>query len=284
MGASTAAAVAGIASAAVSMGTSIYGATQSGDAASSANNAIQGGVASANDTQRYMYDQMRSDLNLYRFAGNNALDQYMQNLGTPAEGTEMFNTYKNYVNSGFKGVEDPSVQYVQDQASNAVQKSAAAKGGLLSGGAEKALQKNAANIASTYWQNAFNNYLNQGNAYKNLYNTYETSHNNYLQQLLSAAQMGQNSATATGSAGLTAGNALANNALLSAVSNANNAVSQGNAASNVASSTGSGIGSILSQLGGMNWGNILGNGRTSSYYDPGIGETMITSGNVSTFS
>lgn len=98
-------------------------------------------------------------------------EKYADSLGYSDEAKSAWNKYSNYLDNGFQGVEDPSIQYVQDQALKATQASAAAKGGLLSGGTQKAIEEKAGNIASTYWQEAYNNYLNKVKALQGEYST-----------------------------------------------------------------------------------------------------------------
>lgn len=54
----------------------------------------------------------------------------------------------------------PGQQYIVDQSNQALQRSAAAKGGLLSGGTLKDIDANTQSLASTNYQNVFNNAYN----------------------------------------------------------------------------------------------------------------------------
>lgn len=227
---------------------------------SEADDEVQQATQQASDQQWKMYQQMREDLAPYREAGTNFLRDYDYQTSYGAMDPTALSAYRMYqdlvMNNKpqfqFAGVEDPSIGYIQDQALKATQKGAAARTGVLSGTTQNALQKNAANIASTYWQNAYQNALNkygqdvgaygtEAGALQNLFSTYQNNRQNYLQSLLSGAQLGQNAATATGTAGLTTGNQLAGNALLSGLSSANNAV-------NTASTIGSGVSNLGQNL------------------------------------
>lgn len=237
----------------VDAATSIFGGDEADDE-------VQQATQQANAQQLEMYKQMREDLAPYRESGTNFLRDYGFQTSYGAMDPTALYTYRmlhDYLTGerpqfSFAGVEDPSIGYIQDQALKATQKGAAAKTGVLSGTAQNALQKNASNIASTYWQNAYQNSLNKYNqdigaystnvnALQNLFGTYQNNRQNYLQSLLSGAQMGQNAATATGTAGLTTGNQLANNALLSGLSSAN-------AAANTYGAIGSGVSNIGQNL------------------------------------
>ena len=248
-----------------------------------ADDEMQQATQQASDQQWKMYQQIREDLAPYRESGTNFLRDYGYQTSYGAMDPTALYTYRmlhDYVTGerpefSFAGVEDPSIGYIQDQALKATQKGAAARTGVLGGTTQNALQKNAANIASTYWQNAYQNALNKYGqdvgaygtgvgALQNLFDTYQNNRQNYLQSLLSGAQLGQNAATATGTSGLTTGNQLASNALLSGISSANKAV-------NTASTIGSGVSNF-----GQNLSTLLNSlnqpSNTSTYSVPG-GET-----------
>lgn len=287
MGASTAAAVAGVASAAVSIGTNVYNASKSKSASQQATNSTQNAADYASQVQWEMFDQMREDLAPYRTAGQNFLSTLGSNLDLgEAKANNAIADWQSYVKNnrpgvfaGITGVEDPSLAFVQSEAQKAVERGAASRYGALSGATQQALQNRAGDVASTYWQNAYQNALGKYNAnlagynttasgLGNVYNAYAGRYQNYLQNLLSAAGMGQNAAAMTGSAGIQTGNALAQNRLLSGLAAANNAVSQGNASGQQANAIGSGLSSMIGQISGMNWGG--GGGGVSSYspYSP----------------
>lgn len=241
-----------------------------------ADDSMQQATQQANNQQLAMYNQMRSDLSPWTEAGKNYLQDYAYQLSYGAMNpTELYyyQLLHDYVTGArpefsFAGVQDPSIGYIQDQALKATERGAAARTGVLSGSTQNALQKNAANIASTYWQNAYQNALNKYgqdvNAYgtnvsglQNLFNTYHNTRQNYLQSILSGAQLGQNAAATTGAGALTTGNQLANNTLLSGLSSANNAVSQANALGGGISNFGQNLSTLLSSMNRPN--------NTSSY-------------------
>jgi hypothetical protein len=99
----------------------------------------------------------------------------------------------------FYKYEDPGYAFRLQQGSQALQNSAAAGSGALSGAALKDLLGYNQDAASTEYNNAFNRY--------------QTQQGNIFQRLLGIAQLGQGSAAQTGSIGATlAGNAGANTA------------------------------------------------------------------------
>lgn len=97
----------------------------------------------------------------------------------------------------------PGYQFTLDQGRNAIQNSAAAQGGLLSGGTEAALDQYSQGLASTNYQQAFNNALTQ---YGTAYNTFQNNQANQFNRLASVAGLGQTSATNLGTAGQLAAN------------------------------------------------------------------------------
>lgn len=269
-----------------------------------ADDQVQQATQKADQTQWKMYQQMREDLGPYRSGGENLWGQYQNALQGGAmtpEQAELKNYLQNYIQKGgpqygvqapqfsFAGIQDPSIAYVQGEAQKAAERSAAARQGALSGSAVTAAQKQAANIGSTYWQNAYQNALSkyggdiqkygadisgynaQQNAYgnqaqllSNLFNTGQNVQNNYLQQLMEGSRLGQNSAAVTGAAGQYTGNALANNALLSGVSGANQAVSAANTISGGANNLLKGIGNLYESNKATQTPT-----NTTSYYEPG---------------
>jgi hypothetical protein len=101
--------------------------------------------AAANATQLQMYNQQRQDAQPWTQVGLSALTQ-MQDPSFQ----------KSFSFADYQ--QDPSYQYQLDEATKALQKSAAAKGGLLSGATMRSLASTATNMANQNYQNAFNNY------------------------------------------------------------------------------------------------------------------------------
>jgi hypothetical protein len=84
----------------------------------------------------------------------------------------------------------PGEQYMLQQAQQAGNMSAAASGNLLTGGTAKALENNAEGMASTNYQNAYTNALQN---YQTNYNTFQTNQTNQYNRLANIAGMGQTS-------------------------------------------------------------------------------------------
>lgn len=91
---------------------------------------------------------------------------------------------------------DPGYQFRMDQGSQALQRSAAAKGSLLGGGTLKALARYGQDYASNELNNAFNRY--------------QVNRSNQINPLFSLAGLGQTSAGQVASSGTSLGNNAAN--------------------------------------------------------------------------
>jgi hypothetical protein len=117
--------------------------------------------------QQKQYDQQRADLQPWMQAGQTALGQ-LGNLTSDAN-------WKSFGMDQFQ--QDPGYQFRLDQGMKALQNSAAARGGLLSGNTMKGITDYSQGAASQEYQNAFNRY--------------QTERNSRLNSLQSLAGLGQ---------------------------------------------------------------------------------------------
>ena len=116
-----------------------------------------------------------------------------------------------YTPSAFNFQADPGYAFTLAEGNKALNASAAARGGLISGNALTAAQKYGQGLGSTYYQQAYGNYLSKNAQDLQAYNV-NTSNNQFL------TNIGQASANNTGAAiGTTA------------ASNASNIIGAGNA-------------------------------------------------------
>ena len=210
----------------------------------------------AADLQNQQYQQTREDQAPYREAGYNALGR-MQNMAGNVPGAFKFGM------SDFQ--QDPGYQFRMDQGMKAIERSAAARGGLLSGNTGGALQNFGQGLASQEYQNAYNRALTG-------YNTGVASENQLYNRQAGLAGIGQTAANFIGTAG-------ANNA-----ANVGNLMTSGaaaQAAGNVgmANSFTQGVGQYLNYNQGNNLVSALrGNGRyppgqtSASVWDASAGE------------
>lgn len=163
-------------------GSSLLGANSAKEAAQ-----IQADSArQANELAYKMYQEQKGLQEPYRAAGVTAQNRLMDVLGlsgnTGAADYGIAN--KNFTPSDL--TTDPSYQFRLGEGLKALDRQAAMRGGLISGGAIKAAQEYGQQSASQEYQNAFNRY--------------QTNRSNLLQPLGSLVNSGQNAAANTGAA------------------------------------------------------------------------------------
>lgn len=167
----------------------------------------------------------------------------------------------------------PGYQFAQDQGQQAIQRSAAANGNLLTGGTEKALDQYSQGLADTNYQQVYNNALGQ---YQMGYNQFENNQTNLYNRLASLAGLGQTTASQLNQQGQSAANGVSNILLGSGQQigqNINNAgaarasgyVGQANAISGGLSSLGNSA-SLLALLGQGGSSGLGGNLNASNGY------------------
>lgn len=172
-------------------GSALLGAGASIISGNKAAGAAEDAAAQSAAVQKYMYDQTRSDYQPYREVGYKALDKlagmYLGTGGSPgaAPGPGSY--------GGF--MESPGYQFRVDEATKAIERSAAARGGLRSGATMDALQRRVQGVAS----GEFENYANR---LANLAGVGQSATG-------STAQAGQNYASGASQAYTNAGNARA---------------------------------------------------------------------------
>jgi hypothetical protein len=140
----------------------------------------------------------------------------------------------------------PGYQFTLQQGQNAIQNSAAAQGNLLSGGTEAALDQYSQGLASTNYQQAFNNALTQ---YGTAYNTFENNQANQFNRLASVAGLGQVTAGQLGQEGAQAANTTANIDLTTGAQQGQDAVNAASAMASGYNAIGNAANSGLNSLG-----------------------------------
>lgn len=151
-------------------------------ASQNAANTQAGAAQNAADAQMQQYYQTRADLAPWRQAGATALGQ----LGElTANGGDL---NRNFSMADFQA--DPGYAFRMQQGLQAIQGSAAARGGLLSGGVLKDLSGYSQGLASQEYGNAFNRF--------------ETQNQDRYNRLAGLAGLGQSATSATGQFGANA--------------------------------------------------------------------------------
>lgn len=197
----------GLGSVALSSLGSLYGAGQIGKAATNAANIGAGAADRATQLQQNQYDQSRLDLAPWRTAGTNALAQLTAGTAPGGQFTKQFGM------SDFEA--DPGYGFRMSEGLKALDRSAASRGGLLSGATLKGAQRYGQDMASQEYQNAFNRYqTNRGNALNPLQSLAGVGQTAVNQGITSGQQyatnvgnLGMNTAANQANAGLTAAQA-----------------------------------------------------------------------------
>lgn len=156
-----------------------------------------------------------------------------------------------YTPAAFNFQADPGYAFTLDQGLKAMNATAAARGGLISGNALAAGQRYGQGLGSTYYQQAFNNYLSNNAQNLQAYNT-NTANQQYL------ANLGQSSANNQANAIGNFGNSAASNTIGAGNANAAGQVGSANAYNNAITQ---GVGAYqTNQL-----YNMIGNQNKSTY-------------------
>jgi len=223
---------------------SIAGSALIGNLASSrASSAQQQSAGEATQAQRDIADQQTAlqreqylkqlELNApFREAGLTGTNMLLAQLqGGPYASAHFGGGSPNYTLQNFGATDfqaDPGYAFRLSEGMKALDRTAASRGGLLSGATLKGAQRYGSDLASQEYQNAFNRYQTnrafQAQEYGNEFNRYQTERNNMLAPLQSLAGVGQsatqqaqqasqNYATGTSNALGNYGNAAASNAI-----------------------------------------------------------------------
>jgi hypothetical protein len=189
-----------------------------------------------------------------------ALNQPFYNTGVTAN--QQLSNQTPYTPAAFNFQADPGYAFTLGEGNKQMNATAAARGGLISGNALTAGQKYGQGLGSTYYQQAYNNYLANNAQNLQAYNT-NTANKQFL------ANQGQSSANNTANAIGNFGNAAAANTI-----GAGNALAAGT------------VGSANAYTGAFNTGvnayqtnamiNMLGNRNTSAYNVTNNGDGTVT--------
>jgi len=157
----------------------------SGSAAKSAASTQSAAADRAAELQYQQFMQTREDQAPYRAAGVNALAELQRTAGN-VPGAFKFgaNDYQ----------QDPGYAFRLSEGQKALDRSAAARGGLISGGALKAAGRYGQDMASQEYQNAYNRALTG-------YNTGVASENQLYNRQAGLAGIGQTATNLVGTAG-----------------------------------------------------------------------------------
>jgi len=200
----------------------------SSDSSSNAAQSAAGTSAAASDAavaeQRRQFDIAQANQQPFLTAGTGAINQLAAGVAPGGRFTQ------NFTPADFLANQDPGYGFRMSEGVKALDRSAASRGGLLSGATLKGVEQYGQGLASQEYQNAFNRY--------------QTNRANQLNPLQSLAGVGQTTATALGQQGSNmAGNV--GNIMMGSAAN------QGNAAMAAAGARNSAYGGAANMLGRM---------------------------------
>lgn len=189
-------------------------------------------------------------------------------------------SYQPFSFSGDVLKNDPAYQFDLDQGQQAIQRSAAAQGGVVSGGALKDLADYTQSNALNAYQTAYNtelgsyntNYANALQQYQTAYNVWQNDQANSYNRQQGVATLGENAAVGAGSQGTAAANNVAAINSTTANSLGNYATQAGNAAAagtvGVSNAIGNTVNSLNNQYTNYKTLQALKNASSSSYSKP----------------
>ena len=182
--------------AAAILGAAVIGGAASASASSKAAKAQTRAAQDANAAQERMFEKQTQLQEPFRQGGLTAQQEIMQLLGIGGD--------KNAAGYGSMGKafgasdfqQDPGYAFRQSEGMKALERSAAARGNLLSGSTLKGVQRFGQDLASQEYQNAFNRYQVERSAKLNPLQSLMGSGQSATNVLTGAAgQMGQNEAS-----------------------------------------------------------------------------------------
>lgn len=181
-------------------------------------------AADANRLNKEIFDIQRADQQPWRQAGMSALNQLQGGMNDMS---------RSFTMSDF--MKDPGYQFRMDEGLKAIDRSAAARGGLNSGATMKALTRFGQDLAS--------------NEYTNAYNRFKNDQTQRFNQLSSLAGVGQVANNQIGNAAAQYGAQTSNNILGVGNAQAANLMNQANFGQQlVGSAFGAGMGALFSDI------------------------------------
>lgn len=193
--------------AAAVVGSAVVGGYMSSQASKSAAKTQANAARDASAVELAMFEQTREDQTPWREAGQTALKQLTSGTVNGGE----FN--RNFTLSDF--TRDPGYQFRMDQGQQALERSAAARGGVMNGGTLKSLSRYGQDYASGEYNNAYSRWNND-----------QTTRFN---RLSTVAGLGQTANNVTAQLGQQTANSIGNNTMSGAAATAAGQVGSANA-------------------------------------------------------
>jgi hypothetical protein len=230
----------------------VFGFGPASKQADAANNAAQAGLTASREAtalQKQMYDQTRTDQTPWRNAGTNALAQMNWGMGLPSGGDSGATPFQGQGQQGslmqkfgasdFQ--QDPGYSFRLSEGMKGLERSAAARGGLLSGAALKGITRYNQDMGSQEYQNA--------------YNRFNSDQSTQYNRLAAMAGLGQTANGVNAAAGQNYANQAGNNMMTNGANQGNAALMAGNARASSYNNLGSAINTGMN----YNWSSLFGN-------------------------
>ena len=174
---------------------SLFGGLFGGNASAQASKQYQQAIQQAEQWLQGQEQQGVGNFQPFLSAGQGATGMLSQLLGTPGAGLLTPWTQQFTAPTAAEAEQTPGYQFQLQQGESALQNSAAAQGGLLSGGTLAGMNQFAQGLASSNYQQTFNNALTQ---YQSAYNTFQQNQNNQYQRLMGLSGQGLQAAGGAG--------------------------------------------------------------------------------------
>jgi len=221
IGAGIASAAGGIASSAISSSAASKAAETQSEAAKSAAELEAQTAREYLDWEKEMWNQVQEMYAPYQEAGESALASLSAKLGLSGDPTssDYGSLLKSYSGGDFvaptleEAANEPGYKFAVQQGQQAIERSAAAKGGVLSGGTAKALERYGQEMGELNYENAYNRKFNE---WQTAFNKSQVEQSNVYNRLMGLTSTGQETTQQLASSGLSTTANMANIATTSA--------------------------------------------------------------------
>ena len=263
---------------AIGGGASILGASDQANAANNAAALEANEQSQALAFEKQVYGQQQSEEQPFIQAGTSALGTLQGLLSPGGQLTQQFGQFSAPTLT--QAEQEPGYQFALQQGQQALQAGAAAQGNLLSSGTQKGLVNYGQQAAQTDYQQVYNNALA---GYQQNFNTFNTNQANLYNRYAGIAGIGQQAAGTAGSLGGQAASTTANTLLTGGAQQAQ--ALQNSAAATASGYVGAGnaVSGGLSNLGGLlSLQNLLSPQNNSAVNNAaaGAGATLANVGGV----
>lgn len=211
---------------------SIVGSGKQADATKEAAKTQAASADKATQLQRDEFGTVQTNEAPYMAAGNTAVSQLLSQLPQLTQGFDptAAGVPAQFSYTGADITSDPAFKFAMDQGTQAIQRTAASKGGLLSPATEKSVAQFATGTADQFYGNDFNRALSTYTTnYGDAFNTFKSNQNDAFSKLSSLTGMGLNAAAGTNAAGMNMANQSGEYALQAGNANAAGIIGSANA-------------------------------------------------------